>query len=91
MVSYQLNPSGQQFLHHALLEGAGLVAADGEFGVHARENGSDGGLLGDWRDRQYQFHNIGFTDAGYFRAYGIEHELLTYMAVAAGPLYRVAA
>ena len=34
--SYQPNPSGQQFLHHALLEGAGFIAAgfeSGDFGV----------------------------------------------------------
>ena len=50
MVLYEANPPGQQFLHHALLEGAGLVAAGfegGEFGVYVGEDGGDGGLFFD--------------------------------------------
>jgi hypothetical protein len=34
--------SGQQFLHHTLLEGTGLVAAEfegGDFGIHVGEDG----------------------------------------------------
>lgn len=47
--SHQPDAAGQQRLHHALLEGAGL----GEFGVeggdlrvHVGEDGCDGGLFG---------------------------------------------
>ena len=42
--------AGEQFLHHGLLEGAGLVAAllqRRQLGVHVGEDGGDGGLFGD--------------------------------------------
>ena len=45
----QSNLSGEQFLHHALPDGAGLgklFFQRGKFGVHVGEDGRDGGLLG---------------------------------------------
>ena len=47
------DPPGQQFLHHALLEGAGLVAPllqRRNLRVHVRQHGGDGGLFGDTVD-----------------------------------------
>ena len=44
-VTEQPNPAGQERLHHALLDGAGLVSASfqrGDFGVHVGEDGGDG-------------------------------------------------
>ena len=46
--SYKANPSGEQFLHHALLEAAGLGELGfqrGDLGVHVGEDGGDGGLF----------------------------------------------
>ena len=49
----QSRPSGEEFLHHALLEGAGLVPPllqRRQLQVHVGENGGDGGLFGNcWR------------------------------------------
>ena len=48
--SYESCSPGQQFLHHALLEGAGLVAPllqRGDLRVHVGEDGGDGGLFGE--------------------------------------------
>ena len=42
--------SSQEFLHHALLEGAGLftpLLQGGQLRVHVGENGGDGGLFGE--------------------------------------------
>ena len=62
MRSYQPNPPGQEFLHHAVLEGAGLVAAGfegGQFGVHVGEDGGDGGLFGfGWRQANFEPRQI---------------------------------
>ena len=47
--SNQSRSSGQQLLHHALLEGAGLGQPGfegGDLGVHVGEHGGDGGLFG---------------------------------------------
>ena len=47
-LSYEANPTSQQFLHHALLEGAGLVTAGfegGDLSVHVGEDSGDGGLF----------------------------------------------
>jgi hypothetical protein len=45
---YKPNPASQQFLHHALLELAGFIAAGfegGEFSAHIGEDDGDGGLF----------------------------------------------
>ena len=45
--------AGEQFLHHALLDEAGLVAAGfegGEVGVEGGEDLGDGALFGEGRD-----------------------------------------
>ncbi len=46
---YQPDPPGQQFLHHTLLQGEGLVAArfeGGELGVPIRHHLGDGDMVG---------------------------------------------
>jgi hypothetical protein len=55
-LSYEAGPPGQQFLHHALLEGTGLVAAGFErcnLRVHVRQYFSDGGLFGNFRQPHF--------------------------------------
>jgi len=50
MALSQPNPPGQQFLHHALLEGAGLglpLLQHRQLRVHLRQHGGDGGLFGE--------------------------------------------
>ena len=46
------DPAREELLHHALLDGAGLVPAafqGGDFGVHVGEDGGDGALFIRWR------------------------------------------
>jgi len=54
----QANSAGQQFLHHALFEGAGFFTTgfeSGDFGIHVGEDGGDGLLFGEGGERNGNF------------------------------------
>lgn len=78
--SHQSRPSGEESLHHALLEGAGfvpLLLQRRQFQVHVGENGGDGGLFGEGGECERQLWDVACADAGNLRADGIVKELLT--------------
>ena len=63
--SQQARPSGEEFLHHALLEGAGLVPPllqRHQLHVHVGENGGDGGLFGERWERYLEFFKRASND-----------------------------
>jgi hypothetical protein len=64
-LSYKPRLSSQQFLHHALLEGAGLVTSlleSGKLGVHVGEGAGDSPLLGKRREGDIGIPNLAQTN-----------------------------
>ena len=62
--------AGEELLHHAVLDGAGLVAASfqcGDLGVHIGEDGGDGCLLLDRRQRHLDTRHVRTIGRVHFR------------------------
>ncbi len=60
-ISYQPNPTGEQLLHHTLLDytSFGKLRFDGfDFGIHVREDGGDGSLFIDTRNSYFSTRNM---------------------------------